>query len=557
MNSEELDKFKLFAETRRLKKAEKKAAKDSKPKKKRGRPSKKAIAEAVEIELQKKSEQAKGHVSRQNKNKSIVWKPFPAKEGQRFSSQEMFLNVDHIDQVLYTGSRYIGKSDALVAAYVKHVGKGFNERWRGVIVRRTYKALQDILKKAKKIILNSYPEGSDNPAKFLAGDQMKFIWKSGEELHFRSCKSEAEYEDKFHGQEYPFIGIDELTSWEDSTVYDSLMSCNRTDFLEDEVNPPVIMRSTTNPSGKGRNWVKKYFIDPSPIGTMITDSYDFEGDIITNTRVAIQGNWSENPYADKKYIAKLFKLEQTDFPRFRAWLFGDWDVVLGGMFGDLWQPQVHILEPFTIPKSFHIDRSYDDGTTDPFSCLFWAECLSDTVIMNGDKKVNIPANSLILVNEIYGADPKNPNKGLLLNTKKIGQMILDKEASLLNGGWFNEHHKVNGGNADYMIWAGKNVRGKKTVADKFTTMGIKWKKSKKHGDKYGRVASVRIFQDMLLASTDEDTESPHFYVFNTCRNFISNVINLQRDEANPDDIDQSQPDHDWDACRYRVTQKNS
>ena len=60
---------------------------------------------------------------------------------------------------------------------------------------------------------------------------------------------------------------------------------------------------------------------------------------------------------------------------------------------------------------------------------------------------------------------------------------------------------------------------------------------------------------MLLASAEGDLESPHFYVFNVCRNFISNVINLQRDEANPDDIDQTQADHDWDACRYRITKK--
>lgn len=494
--------------------------------------------------------------SRQNKDKNIVWTPFPAKEGQKFSSQQMFLLMDHIDQILYTGSRYIGKSDALIASYLKHVGKGYNERWRGLIVRKTYKALQDVIKKAKTMIFKAYPPSSDNPVRFLAGDELKFVWKSGEELHFRSCKSEQEYEDKFHGQEYPFIGIDELASYEDSTVYDALMSCNRTNFLEDEDNPPVMMRATTNPYGAGRSWVKKYFIDPKPIGEVITDVYDLEDETIKNTRVAIEGHWSENPYADKAYIAKLYTLEKTDYSKFRAWLFGDWDVVMGGMFGDIWKPQVHMLKSFNIPKSFYIDRSYDDGTSDPYSCLFWAEATSDTLIKNSqDEIISIPKGSLILVNEIYGADPKNPKKGLFHSTKKIADAINAKQKSLLEFGLFCEHNEINAGPADYMIWEGSKVAGKKTIADKFKEEGISWKKSKKHGANFGREASVRIFQDMLIAAVDKDPDTPHFYVFDCCRNFITNVINLQRDDARPDDIDQRQADHDWDACRYRVTRK--
>lgn len=539
-DSEELDKLKnmkMFKNTRKGKKG-----------KPTGVPNKKKLKQDLkDFEKKKTAEAVK---SRQNKNKKIVWKPFPALEGQLYSSQEMFLNMDHIDQVLYTGSRYIGKSDALVASFVKHVGRGFNERWRGCIVRVTYKALQDILKKAKKMIFAAY---SDKEVKFLAGDQMKFVWATGEELHFRSCANEKDYEDKFHGQEYPWIGIDELTSWADSTVYDALMSCNRCDYLEDVINPPVMMRATTNPSGKGRNWVKSYFIDPKPIGQIISDVFHFDGDEIINTRVAINGNWQENPYADKKYIAKLFNLEKTDYPKFRAWLFGDWDVVLGGMFGDLWKPHIHMLEPFDIPKSFHVDRSYDDGTTDPYSCLFWAQAQSNVKINRNGEVVTIPEGSLILINEIYGADPTNPKKGLYQSTKHIAEAINQKEYALLQG-LLKQHSKINPGPADYMIWANAKVKGVKTTADKFKQHGLKWQKAKKHGEA-SRIQGVRIFQDMLLASSENDLDSPHFYVFNVCRNFISNVINLQRDEANPDDIDQTQPDHDWDACRYRITKK--
>ncbi len=506
-------------------------------------------------EIRKKEKNVKNveNVSRQNKDKNVAWTPFKAIGGAKFSSQEIFLNADHISQVLYTGSRYIGKSDALIALYLKHVGAGYKERWRGVIVRKTYKSLLDIIKKAKKMISKAYPKGSENEAKFIGGEKMMFIWKSGEELHFRSCANEQEYE-KFHGQEYPFIGMDELSGWEDSTVYDALLSCNRTDCLEDELNPPVIFRATTNPFGKGKNWIKKYFIDPAPIGRVITETYDFEGEEISIQRLVINGNWKENPYADRAYIAKLFKLKDTNYAKFRAWLFGDWDVVVGGAFGDIYDPRVHLLEPFEIPSNFKVNRSYDDGTTDPFSILFWAEATSDSLIMNGKEAVSIPKGSLILINEIYGAEAGKPNKGLRLSTKKIAELIIEKERQLLQG-LCCKHREIEKGPADYMIWANSKVKGFRTVAKRFEECGISWKKTKKHGAIHGRKNSVAIFKEMLVAAVEKDQETPHIYFFNCNRNFLSNVINLRHDEANPDDIDQKQPDHDWDACRYRITYK--
>lgn len=491
--------------------------------------------------------------TRQNKNKLISWTPFPPKDGHDFSSQQMFLSLDHIDEILYTGSRFIGKSDALIAAYLKHVGKGFGEAWVGVLVRVTNKGLRDLIKKAKKIIFATW--GTDQ-VKFLAGDQMLFKWKTGEVLSFRQCANEKDYEEKFHGQEYPFIGIDELTSYADSTVYTSLLSCNRAPEYDDAPNVPIMMRATTNPSGKGKNWVKEYFIDPEPMGTIIEDEVEYDGDIYTSKRVAINGHWSENPYAPMSYITKLFKLEKTDYPKFRAWLFGDWDVVLGGMFGDLWRPQNHMVTPFTIPSSFRVDKSYDDGSKDPFSVLFWAECDRDRTMNINGKDVLVPEGSLFLVGEIYGSDKKDPNKGLYLPTKQIAKQIVDAETRLLNGGLLNNHGYVAAGPADYMIWKNQKIKGFRTIAQQFKDNGVRFTKAKKHGDA-SRKAGVRIFQDMLLAAREEDTANPHIYIFNTCRNFISNVINLQRDDKNPDDIDQTQPDHDWDACRYRITKKTT
>src|SRR5207248_4713081 len=58
----------------------------------------------------------------------------------------------------------------------------------------------------------------------------------------------------------------------------------------------------------------------------------------------------------------------------KAWRFGLWDIVAGGMFdGDAWNRKIHVLQPFPIPHSWRIDRSFDWGSSKPYSVGFWAE----------------------------------------------------------------------------------------------------------------------------------------------------------------------------------------
>src|SRR5690606_31152314 len=57
----------------------------------------------------------------------------------------------------------------------------------------------------------------------------------------------------------------------------------------------------------------------------------------------------------------------------RAMRKGDWDIVSGGMFDDVWDRAVHVLKPFPVPDSWRVDRSCDWGSSKPFSFGWWAE----------------------------------------------------------------------------------------------------------------------------------------------------------------------------------------
>lgn len=184
---------------------------------------------------------------------STVWQPIPG------SSQELALD-SRCHSTLYTGSRGPGKSDTQLMKFRMYVGMGYNIFWRGIIFDREYKNLDDLVIKS----LRWFPRFNDG-AKFLsAAKDYKWVWPTGEELLFRAVKDPADYWG-FHGHEFPFIGWNELCKYPDRSLYDMMMSCNRTSFLPEKDSPkdtngkiinllppiPLIVFSTTNPYGPG------------------------------------------------------------------------------------------------------------------------------------------------------------------------------------------------------------------------------------------------------------------------------------------------------------------
>lgn len=197
----------------------------------------------------------------------IVWKPLPG-------SQTLALSCP-CHHILYEGTRGPGKTDAQLMFFRKYVGLGYGRFWRGVIFDREYKNLNDLISKSQRWF-HAFGDG----AKFLASaSEYRWVWPTGEELLFRQIKKRSDYW-KYHGQEFPFIGWNELTKYPTPDLYDMMMSCNRSSFVPEEHSPidpktgqrrllpeiPLVVFSTTNPYGPGHNWVKQRFIDVAEPG---------------------------------------------------------------------------------------------------------------------------------------------------------------------------------------------------------------------------------------------------------------------------------------------------
>ena len=491
--------------------------------------------------------------------KKIIWQPLPG--------SQQFAITAPVNHILFEGTRGPGKTDAQLMRFRKDVGRGYGASWKGIIFDRQYKSLDDLIAKSKRW----FPQFNDG-AKFLsAQNQLKWVWPSGEELLFRHMDQESDY-DNYHGHEYPFIGWNELTKYPTSACYDMMMSVNRSSFIPEEHTPrrangdyltpdgkplpdiPLTVFSTTNPFGAGHNWVKRRFIDPAPAGKVIRTTTEVfnprtqvREDIIT-TQVRLFGSYKENKYLDPIYVASLENIK--DVNRRKAWLLGDWDVVAGGAIDDVWSTDVHKLPRFPVPANWKIIRSFDWGSTHPFSVGWWAVANGEAVHIGDGVIKHFPAGTLIRIGELYGADLYNGelyghNKGKMWSARKIAEEILNYEAELLSLDWVQS--KPQPGPADGQIY-GVNEKESGSIADRMEAVGVKWYPADKRPG--SRINGLQLFRDMLEASTRQ--EGAGLYVMDHCEAFLETVPTLPRDEKKPDDVDTTAEDHVFDEVRYMV-----
>lgn len=471
------------------------------------------------------------------------------------------IKVDAKDSLYVAGNAYFvtHNTDTQLMKFRRYVGKGYGSYWRGVIIDREYKNLDDIVSKSKRWF-SRFNDG----ARFNASkSEYKWVWPTGEELLFRVAKTPDDYYN-YHGQEFPFIGWNELTKYPTSELYDLMLSTNRSSFTPEKDSPrdkngniikllppiPLIIFSTTNPHGAGHIWVKKRFIDPAPYGVIVPRTnkifnprtQNFEE--ITVTQVAIFGRFDENIYLDPVTIASMYAIKDPN--RRKAWLLGDWNIVGGGMFDDLWNNNIHAgLPPFKVPSGWRLDRSFDWGSTHPFSVGWWAEANGEEAILPDGTSFCPAPGTLIQVGEYYGTDEIGTNRGLRLSAKTIAREIIEREKAYIDSGFFSDYAEP--GPADNQI---RDVREEDvdTIEFKMSECGVNWTRSDKSAG--SRVNGLQLFRDRLEASIKR--EGSGIYFTKNCRASISIIPILPRDEKNIDDIDTTAEDHPWDMTRYRV-----
>jgi len=489
-----------------------------------------------------------------------VWSPLPG-------SQTLVMSCP-ANVILYHGTRGPGKTDAQLMRFRRNVGLGYGRFWRGVIFDREYKNLDDLVSKS----MRWFPAFKDG-ARFLSGkSDYRWVWPTGEELLFRVLKRDADYWG-YHGQEFAFIGWNELTKFGTGSLFEAMMSCNRTSFRPEDYpitdnktgqlrylpKIPLEVMATCNPHGIGHNWVKKKFINAANPGQIFRNSVRIfnpqtqkEEDVV-KTQVHIFGSYRENKFLSPEYVAELNLI--TDPNKKKAWLGGSWDIVAGGMFDDVWDTNVHKVKPFNIPVSWKIDRSFDWGSSKPFSVGWWAESDGSDYIDGNGKVVSSVRGDLFRIGEWYGTSGKT-NEGLRMLATDIATGIIERELAM------RISNRVIPGPADNSIFDTENGNSiakdmeKRTKANGQIYAGVKWARcDKSAGSRKAGWEKLRLYLQRSK-KINGSREQPGMFIFDNCKHFLDLFPILPRDEVDTDDVDTDSEDHIGDEARYRILATN-
>lgn len=443
-------------------------------------------------------------------NQNVIWQA-QEKQMQMLSRGET--------EGFYGGAAGGGKTDYLTVEAMRDVKI---PHYRGLIVRKSIPELAQLLDRAQSIYPKVYPKATFNDTKHT------WTFPSGAQIRFASLyHSKDKY--KFQGLSYDFIGMDELCQFTyDEASY--LLSRNR-------ANGPgtfVRFRGTGNPGGIGMGWVKQHYISPANPGqrfwrkfTIVTPDNKIEN--VWKSFVFIQSSVFDNKILlknDPQYLATLAGLPEQDK---KALLYGSWDSFEGQVFLE-WKNDFqhykdrhfsHVIDPFTVPQSWRIIRSFDWGYTKPFSVGWWA-------IDNDGRYYRIK--------ELYGCTDR-PNTGVCWSNQKIASRIKEIENTESN----LKYREIIG-YADPAIFQ-QNGSGS-SIANDMAKCGIYWQK----GDNT-RIAGKMQYHYRLAF---DDGGIPMMYIFSNCKNFIRTIPNLIYSDKQVEDIDTDTEDHIYDESRYAV-----
>jgi len=435
----------------------------------------------------------------------VIFRPNPG-------PQEDFLSASEQD-VLYGGAAGGGKSFALLADPLRYC---HNPNHRGLLLRRTLDELTELIDKAKQLYPKAFPGAIWREAKST------WVFPSGATLWFTYLDRDKDVT-RFQGQAFNWIGVDEITQYPSSYVWDYLRSRLRS--TDPELQQHLCMRCTANPGGVGGWWVKKMYIDAhepniafgaKDLDTGKTfvwpDGHAKAGQPLFY-RKFVPARLTDNPFlmADGQYEAMLRSLPEVERRRL---LEGDWDVAEGAAFPEFSRVR-HVVEPWELPTNWPRIRAADYGYSSP-SCVLWGAIDWD--------------NNIWIYRELYVKH---------LTAEQLADRILECEE--LDP---QPHYTV----LDSSCW-NKTGFGP-SIAETMMRAGVRWTPSDRNRLQ-GKMELHRRLAD------DPYSNEPRMRIFSTCKHIIAQLSGIPLSKTNSEDVDTRAEDHAYDALRYMVMTRTS
>lgn len=457
-----------------------------------------------------------------DRNSQVAWRP---QQGPQLEA----IMATWCEELFFGGARGGGKSDYLLGDYAQDIDN-YGENWKGIIFRKTYKELEELVSRSKQIY--SKLGGVWKKADFT------WIFPNGADLKMRHLEREEDAE-KYQGHQYTWIAFDELSNWPDMRAYLMLKACLRNGNIP---IPVKRMRSTGNPGGAGHSWVKARFIENNPFGFEPIDEILFvnnktgaisseyiEGyERQVSSRMFIPSRIQDNQILlqnDPTYIARLAQTGGEALVR--AWLLGDWDAIEGAYF-DTFNKDKHILPNFLIPAHWYKIRAFDWGYSRPF-CTLWG-AVSDGDLLNiGGKQISLPRGAIIIYREYYGCSGK-ANEGLKLDAREVARVTKRLQEEM--------GEKMNDQVADPAIF---DVSTGQSISEQMDECGVSYRPADNK-----RLNGWQQIRGRLYGVDGR----PMLYITENCKNLLRTLPLMQYDKTKPEDLDTDLEDHAVDTLRY-------
>lgn len=402
--------------------------------------------------------------------------------------------------------RYVGYGGA------RGGGKSWFVRWKAILLCLTYPGIKVLItRKTYRELLNNHIVPMlvllNKVAVYNRSDK-KFNFPNGSSIWFGYCASDSDL-GQYQGAEYDIWFADEAGQFPEQWLT-TIDACVRgaNDF-------PKRTYFTLNPGGPSHGFFKRVFIDRRFQLAEHPEDYSFIQALCTDNEALMR--------CQPEYLRSLEKLP----PKIReAWLNGSWDVYQGQFFEDFMnvpehyqdRQYTHVIEPFEIPSSWQIYRSFDWGYNKPFSCGWWAVD-HDGVVYR--------------ILELYGCTA-TPNEGVRWIPHQVFAEIHRIET---------EHRWLSGkkiiGIADPAIW---DAETGESIADT----------AAKHQVYFNPGDNKRLpgWMQMHYRFAFDENGYPMMYIFRNCEAFIRTIPILQYDDHKPEDLNTDGEDHVADEARY-------
>lgn len=432
----------------------------------------------------------------------VVWAP-------QSGPQEAYVSCP-VFEVCFGGSRGGGKTEGSIGDWLEHANT-YGQHAIGLFIRRKLTQLEEVIARTQNIFPLLGAKYKDQ--------KHEWTFPNGARLKFRYLERDQDA-DEYQGHSYTRVYVEEATNFPSPEPINKLRAT-----LRSATGVPVGLRLTCNPGGPGHSWVKDRYIAPNKRGfEVLTEEFTnpFTKELMKVERVYIPSRITDNPLLmrnDPLYIARL--QQQGSAQLVKAWLEGDWDIVLGAFF-DCFDGAKHILSIDwldKIPKDALKFAAFDWGSSKPFSLGWYAV---------SDGEWGLPKGAIVKYKEWYGMVPGKPNVGLKMFAESVAEGAKEREKGEL------VRYRV----ADPSIF---DRDGGPSIGERMLLKDYAFRPADR---------KRKVGWDQLRSRLVGENGEPMIYFVECCEHTIRTLPVIQHDEHDTEDVDTDAEDHALDETRY-------